>query len=98
MEDDADIEAREGADAVNETIMAVDMQRRGCIGCAYYVAREQKLYLMEDIKLANLDIIDMLKLHSQPTVILINTRSEDQLEDHLAPNARRLGNGDDDSM
>lgn len=97
VESEADIEARENQDAVNETIMAVDMRDRGTIGCAYYVAREQKMHLMEDIKLAGLDIIDTLKVHAQPTVIIINAKSDERLEDHLTPDARRIDRGEDAS-
>jgi len=56
-ESDAEIEAREDSDAMNEVIMAVEMRDRGTIGCAYYIAREEKLCLMEDIKMAGLDIL-----------------------------------------
>lgn len=88
---------RENQDAVNETVMAIDMRDRGTVGCAYYVAREETLYLMEDIKMAGLGIIDTLKVHAQPTIILINTKSDEKLEDHLAPDARRIDRGEEAS-
>ena len=77
--------------------MAVGMKERGSVGCAYYIAREEKLYLMEDIKYAGLEIIDMLKIHIQPTVILISTRCEETLEEHLGKEARRIDRDDDAS-
>ena len=83
---------------MNETIMAIDMKERGTLGCAYYIAREEKLCLIEDVKMAGLDIVDMLKLHAQPTVLLISTRADEELEDHLSKEARPIGRGDDDSM
>src|SRR3954466_6934493 len=61
-ETEDDIRTREDSDAMNEIIMAVDMKERDTVGCAYYVAREEKLYLMGDIKMADLEIIDLLKL------------------------------------
>jgi DNA mismatch repair protein MSH5 len=82
---------------MNEIIMAVEMKERGTVGCAYYVAREATLYLMEDIKMAGLETIDMLKLHAQPTVILISTRSEEKLEEHLGREARGIDRGDEAS-
>lgn len=82
---------------MNEVILAVDKRERGTIGCAYYIAREEKLCLMEDIKMAGLDIIDMLKIHAQPTLILISTRSDERLEEHLAKDARGIDRGDDAS-
>lgn len=89
---------REDDDSLNEIIMAVEMRERGTVGCAYYVAREEKLYLIEDIKMGNLDIIDTLKLHSQPTVVLISTRSDEKLETHLNKEARGIDRDDDASM
>ena len=92
-----DILRREDADSLNEIIMAVDMKERGTLGCAYYIAREEKLCLMEDMKLANLDNVDLLKLHAQPTILLISSRAEEDLEDHLMREARSIDRGDDDS-
>jgi hypothetical protein len=92
-----DIQRREDADSLNEIIMAIDMKERGTLGCAYYIAREEKLFLMEDIKMAGLDIVDLLKLHAQPTILLISSRAEEELEDHLMREARPIDRGDDDS-
>jgi DNA mismatch repair protein MSH5 len=39
-------------------IMAVDMTPRGTVGCCYYVARDEKLYFMEDIQCGDVHIID----------------------------------------
>ena len=54
--------ASSDADAVNddlaEIIMAVNLTDRGTVGCAYYVAREEKLYFMEDAQLGGPDVID----------------------------------------
>lgn len=52
---DADI------DALDEIIMAVDIRERKSVGCSYYVAREEKLYLMEDMKLGDVEVIDTRK-------------------------------------
>lgn len=82
---------------MNEIVMAVDMKERGTLGCAYYIAREEKLRLMEDVKMASLDIVDMLKLHAQPTVLLISSRADEELEDYLSKEARPIDRGDDDS-
>jgi DNA mismatch repair protein MSH5 len=51
----------EEADSLNEVVMAVDIRDRGTVGCSYYVAREEKLYFMEDIKLGGPDIIEACK-------------------------------------
>ncbi len=96
-ESDGETQRREDADAMNEIIMAVDLRDRGTIGCAYYVAREEKLCLMEDIKMGGLDIIDTLKIHVQPTVILISNRSDEKLEEHLNREARGIDRGEEAS-
>ena len=45
-------------DTLSEVIMAVDMTTRGTVGCCYYVAREERLYFMEDIQIGDVDIVD----------------------------------------
>ncbi|KAL2067305.1 hypothetical protein VTL71DRAFT_1729 [Oculimacula yallundae] len=95
VESEAELQERENSDAINEVIMAIDFKDRGTLGCAYYTARAEKLCLMEDVKMAGLDIIDTLKLHVQPTVILISTRSDEKLEDHLSKDARGIERGDE---
>ena len=45
-------------DTLSEVIMAVDMTPRGTVGCCYYVAREERLYFMEDIQTGDVDIVD----------------------------------------
>ena len=45
-------------DMLNEVIMAVNLTDRGTVGCAYYVARDEKLYFMEDVRLGGPDVID----------------------------------------
>lgn len=98
IESEAEVQDREDADALNEIIMAIDMRDRGTLGCAYYIAREEKLFLMEDIKLSGLDIVDTLKLHASPTVVLISTKSDDALEDHLSKEAKDASRGNNPGM
>ncbi|KAL8859369.1 MAG: hypothetical protein Q9178_004047 [Gyalolechia marmorata] len=96
-EQDADIHEREEDDALNEVIMAVDLRDRGTVGCAYYIAREEKLYMMQDVSSGGIDIIETLKLHVQPTVILISTKSDESLSTHLDPAGGNLGSADGDA-
>ncbi|KAI1005835.1 hypothetical protein K3495_g2390 [Podosphaera aphanis] len=98
VETNLEIQSREDSDAMNDVFMAIDMRDHGTIGCTYYVPREQKLYMMQDIKMDHPDTIDTLKLHIQPTVILINNRSDEKLEEYLIHDARgidRDGEGND---
>ncbi len=57
-ENDAEIDAREDNDALNEVVMALDVKDRGTVGCSYYVAREERMYFMEDVKLGGLEVVD----------------------------------------
>ena len=45
--------------SINEVVMALDMRERGIIGCCYYVAAKEALYLMADIKSAGLEVVDL---------------------------------------
>lgn len=97
-EGDDEVREREDTDALNEIVLAVDMRERGTLGCAYYVAREEKLFIMADIKLAGLDVVETLKLHALPTVVLISTKSDEMLEDHLMKEAKEIGSSDNPGM
>ena len=46
-------------ESLSERIMALDMRNRGNIGCCYYVAQHEALYLLEDIRSAGLETIDL---------------------------------------
>lgn len=48
-------------EALDEIVMAVDMKPRGTVGCAYYIAAQEKLYFMEDIELGGPDVIEARK-------------------------------------
>ncbi|KAK7535428.1 muts domain V-domain-containing protein [Phyllosticta citricarpa] len=76
-------------DALSEIVMAVDVREKCTIGCAYYVAREEKLYFMEDARLGGVDIVDALKLYVEPTVVLVSTRVDDAVLDELNPERRK---------
>ena len=54
--------------------MGVNLTDRGTVGCAYYVARTETLYFMEDVKLGGADVVDACKyshfsLHTVHTYI-----------------------------
>ena len=57
-EHDIDIDEHEDADLLNEVIMAVDIRDRGTVGCCYYVAKDEKLSLLPDIRGGGLEVID----------------------------------------
>ena len=47
--------------SINEVVMALDMRERGTIGCCYYAAAKEALYLMADIKSAGLEVVDLCR-------------------------------------
>lgn len=58
LEDDANVQDSEIDNSLDQVIMAVDMRDKDNIGCCYYVAKEEKLYMMDDIKYSGIDIVD----------------------------------------
>ena len=54
----------EDDDTLDEVVLTIDMRNRDTIGCSYYVAREEKLYILSDVKYGGLDIIDNCKISS----------------------------------
>ncbi|KXL49566.1 MAG: hypothetical protein FE78DRAFT_139733 [Acidomyces sp. 'richmondensis'] len=75
-------------DALEEIIMGVNVTERGTVGCAYYAAREETLYFMEDAKLGGVDIVENLKLFIDPTTVLVSTRCNDEVIARLDPDLR----------
>ncbi|KPI35358.1 uncharacterized protein AB675_9898 [Cyphellophora attinorum] len=60
--------------------MAVDCKDHGTIGCAYYVAKEERLFCMQDVPKGSREIVDRLKLDIQPTLLLLSTRIDSKLD------------------
>jgi DNA mismatch repair protein MSH5 len=78
-------------DTLNEVVMAVDMTPRGTVGCCYYVARDEKLFFMEDIQFGDADVVDALRLFINPTVVLVSTKIDDTVIDRFDPEAKGSG-------
>jgi DNA mismatch repair protein MSH5 len=51
----------EADEDLDQVVMAIDRQQKGAIGCAYYVAREEKLYCLQDVTNGRLDAIETCK-------------------------------------
>jgi DNA mismatch repair protein MSH5 len=45
-------------DTYSEVVMAINVTERQTVGCAYYVAREEKLYFMEDARSGGANMVD----------------------------------------
>lgn len=54
-------------DTLNEIIMAFDLAPRGTVGCCYYIAREEKLFFMEDIQYGDADVIETCECNTTVT-------------------------------
>ena len=63
--------------------MAVDVRDRNTVGCAYYVAREEMMYFMEDVKGGGIDVVEALKIHVEPTFVCVPTRLDDLVMERL---------------
>ncbi|KAL8660590.1 MAG: hypothetical protein Q9202_006399 [Teloschistes flavicans] len=75
-EREAEIHEREEDDSLNETIMAVDLRDRGTVGCAYYVAREEKLYMLEDVKMGGIEAIQSSAEFAAPYLLEVRPSPE----------------------
>lgn len=84
-------------DALGEIIMAIDMNKTGNLGCAYYIAAEEKLLLLEDIPMAGPEIVETLLLNAEPTTILAPSRASATLLDILRKGAESVDRSDGDS-
>lgn len=58
----ADVQGQVLDELMDDVVMAVDMRDKGTVGCCYYLAVRETIFLMVDIKSAGLDIIDLCKL------------------------------------
>ncbi|GLI73811.1 hypothetical protein PoHVEF18_002040 [Penicillium ochrochloron] len=63
-------------DDLGHVIAAIDMKDYGTVGCAYYSAEEEKLYLLGDSRSGGMEAIDALILQIKPTIILTPSRVE----------------------
>jgi hypothetical protein len=69
----------EDDDVLNETILAVDLKESDSIGCAYYIALDETLFLQEDLAMAGSDFVETLIMHAQPTTILVSSKAPESL-------------------
>ncbi|KAJ5794039.1 DNA mismatch repair protein MutS core [Penicillium paradoxum] len=61
-------------DFEDHVIAAIDMKDYGTVGCAYYSAEEEKMYLLGDSRSGGMETIDALLLQIKPTVVLTPPR------------------------
>ncbi|KAJ5752620.1 DNA mismatch repair protein MutS core [Penicillium odoratum] len=61
-------------DDLDHVIVAIDIKDYGTVGCAYYSAEEEKMYLLGDSRSGGMETIDTLIAQIKPTVILTPPR------------------------
>ncbi|KAJ6109241.1 hypothetical protein N7486_001475 [Penicillium sp. IBT 16267x] len=61
-------------DDLGHVIVAIDIKDYGTVGCAYYSAEHEKMYLLGDSRSGGMEIIDTLIAQIKPTVILTPPR------------------------
>ena len=76
--------------------MALEMREKNTIGCAYYVARDETLYFMEDTMMGTLDLVEQIKLFIEPTVVLLSLRAFDETIKQFDPHFSN-GRSDEES-
>jgi DNA mismatch repair protein MSH5 len=88
-------EDEDSGDAVNEVVMAIDRNQRGTIGCAYYVAREERLYCLQDVVNGHADSVEICELSQNPRreslPWLTIPTSEDGCRAHYGPDFSQSG-------
>ena len=77
----------EELDAANEIIMAIEMKDNGTVGCAYYVALDEAVFIQEDIAQADIEFVETLLLNVQPTTLFVSHRSPPRLVEYLERSA-----------
>ncbi|CCC04881.1 putative MSH5 protein [Sordaria macrospora k-hell] len=82
------------SDALNEVIMAVDMNRDGKVGCAYYVVLDETLVIEEDVSMGGIETVATLVLQAQPTTIMVPNRAPQKLTEFLEKDAQKLDEDD----
>lgn len=81
-------------DTLGEIIMAIDMDKDDKVGCAYYIALDETLYLEEDVAMGGLEAAETLVLRVQPTTIIVPNRAPGPLIELLERDAHRLDKGE----
>lgn len=56
-ESEEEIASREHEDHIHEVVMAIDIRGRDTVGCCFYVAREEKMFLLNDVMHGGVDVV-----------------------------------------
>ncbi|RAK72925.1 MutS family protein MSH5 [Aspergillus fijiensis CBS 313.89] len=87
-----DLSLQAADDELDQVIVAIDSRESGTVGCSYYSVREEKLYLLGDLRHSDSEVIDSLILQTSPTMLLLSPRV-----DHNALQDRQMIDPDSES-
>ncbi len=76
---DDEADGDDGFDEVGETIMAIAMAVNKTVGCAYYVAVEGAMWILDDVPMVGVEFVEALLRRLQPTTVIIPSRAPDSL-------------------
>ena len=78
-------------ESLEHVVMAIDLRERGTIGCAYYIAREERLFCMEDIANGGMETVERC-MSARLLSIALTARSEGRCaaNDRVAFSTSRL--------
>ncbi|RAH66189.1 MutS family protein MSH5 [Aspergillus aculeatinus CBS 121060] len=89
---DSDLSLQAADDELDQVIVAIDSRESGTVGCSYYSVREERLYLLGDLRHSDSEVIDSLILQTSPTMLLLSPRV-----DHNALQDRQMIDPDSES-
>ncbi|KAK5046143.1 hypothetical protein LTR84_008600 [Exophiala bonariae] len=74
------------------------MRDKDKVGCAYYLASEERLWCMEEVTGGGIEVVEKLQADLQPTTVILSTRSDAaiNLSDRCATRHASLVENDDD--
>lgn len=73
----------------DEVVMALEMRTNGAVGCAFYVAASETLYLQEDTRITGVELVESLLLQAHPATVIIPSRSPESFVDFLERQSHR---------
>lgn len=70
----------------DHVILALDLRDNGGFGSAYYTSVDDSLFVQQDTS-GGMELVELLVLHVQPTVVLVPNRASDELVSYLEKSA-----------
>ncbi|KLU87540.1 DNA mismatch repair protein MutS [Magnaporthiopsis poae ATCC 64411] len=85
-ESDSVTEHDEDESSQDHVILALDLRNNGDLGSAYYTSVDDTLFVQQDTS-GGMELVELLVLHVQPTVVLVPNRASDELVSYLEKSA-----------